>query len=200
MTRVAGIAAISGATLLSAVIIGLTLLQRDFLRTLGWDPVTAPTMDWPSGLSLGPVGALMTVTFLACGVLLTVFAVGMGRWLPTQQLPGLTALPLGMAALGMAGLAFQTDPTLTTTRATWHGRLHDLSFVLLGVGLALSWLVLGVGLARTGRWLPAAVCAVAMVVAAAGFTLKGPVFYAMLIVVVTWFAGAGLTLLRADPT
>ena len=51
-----------GPLLFALVVVTLTLLQYDFLRGLGWDPINAPTFDWPSGLALGPYGIVMTLT------------------------------------------------------------------------------------------------------------------------------------------
>ena len=65
----AAIAGIVGPILFAVVVTGLTIVQADFMRTLGWNP-HGPVIDWPSGLALGPYGWLMTVTFFVCGAMM----------------------------------------------------------------------------------------------------------------------------------
>src|SRR5512141_3234063 len=66
-----------GPALLAIVVLSLTIVQYPFMRSLGWDPVSRPTFDWPSGLALGPVGWIMTITFLASGAALSLFGWGL---------------------------------------------------------------------------------------------------------------------------
>ena len=69
----AAIAGIVGPILFAVVVTGLTIVQADFMRTLGWNP-RGPVIDWPSGLALGPYGWLMTVTFFVCGAMMGLIA------------------------------------------------------------------------------------------------------------------------------
>src|SRR5687767_11345369 len=72
----ASLAGIIGPILFAFVLTVLTIVQNDFMRTLGWNP-TGPVIDWPSGLALGPYGWLMTITFFVCGALMAFFAYGL---------------------------------------------------------------------------------------------------------------------------
>ena len=66
--------ALLGPILFAVVLSTLTIIKYDFLISLGWDPIRAPTFDWPSGLALGKYGFVMTATFIISGLLMFVFA------------------------------------------------------------------------------------------------------------------------------
>ena len=83
LLNLAALAGILGPLLLAVVITVLTIVQADFMRTLGWNP-TGPVIDWPSGLAMGPHGWLMTLTFFVCGALMTFFAYGLKLALPRR--------------------------------------------------------------------------------------------------------------------
>jgi len=182
--RLAGIAGLTGPLLFATVTILLTCVQYDFMRSLGWDPLRAPTFDWPSGLSLGPYGLLMTATFLLSGATTILFALGLHFALPGKIGPAL----LGLAGLAAMGLAFSTDPTHRTTPATWHGRMHDLSFVALGLTLIPAMIFLGHAFRGDARWqdLARPTWATA-VLSLPAFAFKGPAFYVFLLAVPAWF-------------
>jgi hypothetical protein len=143
--NLAAIGGIVGPLLFAGALATLTVLEYDFMRSLGWDPLRAPTLDWPSGLSLGRYGILMTLTFVLCGALMGFFALGLRGELAANRLNRIGTRLLALAGLTVCGLAFATDPTRRVTPATWHGRLHDLSFVLLGLSLLPAMLTLGAG-------------------------------------------------------
>ncbi|MFN8486329.1 MAG: hypothetical protein U0350_01980 [Caldilineaceae bacterium] len=75
--KVAALAGMIGPTLLGGVIIVLTFVEYDFLLSLRWRPLYATTIDWPSGLSLGPYGWIMVSAFVLSGLLLAGFALGL---------------------------------------------------------------------------------------------------------------------------
>jgi hypothetical protein len=188
-----GIAAgLVGPPVFAGSVLSLTLLQYDFLRALGWHPLYAPTFDWPSGLALGPYGAWMTGAFVLCGAMMSLFAVALGLHVRRSFMGNRTFTSLGPALLAMAGLAlmglaFTTDPTIRSTPATWHGRLHDGSFVLLGLALLPAMLVLGQTFRKQARWRSLGVytwLTAASVMPA--FVLKGAAFYAFLGAVLVW--------------
>ena len=64
MVKAAAVCGIAGPILFAVAVAALSFLERDFMLTLGWDQLTAPTRDWPSGLALGPGGFAMTAAFL----------------------------------------------------------------------------------------------------------------------------------------
>jgi hypothetical protein len=187
MTRkLAGLAGILGPALFAMSLAGLTWAQDGFMRSLGWDPLLAPTFDWPSGLALGPYGPLMTGTFLVCGAAMALFGFGLRTALPNRSGRLGTAL-LALAGLALAGLAFTTDPTLRSTPATWHGRLHDLSFVLLGLLLMPAMIALGFAFRGDDRWRRYSVYTWGTAaLSVPTFALKGIAFYVFLAAVLAW--------------
>lgn len=164
----------------------LTCLQYDFMRSLGWDPLWAPTFDWPSGLSLGPYGPMMTATFLISGACMSIFALGVRASLGSR--PGkLGGTLLMLAGLALMGLAFTTDPTIRVTPATIHGGLHDLSFVILGIMLMPAMFTLGLAFWRDVNWKNlAAYTWITAALAIPTFALKGPDFYIFLLAILIW--------------
>ena len=92
-----------------------------------------------------------------------------------------------LAGLAMVGLSFTTDPTIRTTPGTLHGRIHDLSFVALGLTLFPSMVALGLAFRADSRWRGwAALTFGALACAAPAFALKGAAFYVFLALILAW--------------
>ena len=187
MTRLAERAGMIGPAWFGFILITLTILKYDFLRSLGWDPIHAPTFDWPSGLALGDYGWIMTLTFLLSGLMLTVFASGLRLSLPRSRWTFYSTFALSLAGIFLAGLAFTTDPTIRSTPATWHGRLHDASFVMLGLTLTAAMLLLGFAFRQSAAWRGLSLFTW-LTVALTGptFALKGAAFYLFLLLILIW--------------
>jgi len=187
MINIAARVGVLGPLLFGIVVATLTIIKYDFLLSLGWHPLNDPTFDWPSGLALGDYGWIMTLTFLTSGFMMTIFASGLRLSLPRSQLTFISTLALSLAGLALAGLAFTTDPTIRSTPATWHGRLHDLSFVLLGLTFTPAMILLGFAFRHDDHWRSlsnyswlTALCA------APAFGLKGGGFYVFLLAALVW--------------
>lgn len=184
IAKLAGISSLIAAPLFATILILLTFAESDFMRTLGWDPLRAPSFDWPSGLSLGPFGSWMTAAFLVGGGATVFFAQGLRRALNDRLGPGL----LSLAGVGLAGLAFATDPTRRATAATWHGRLHDLSFVVLSLTLIPAMVLLGRAFRRLPAWRGLALYTWASAaLAVPAIVLRGATFYLFLLAVLAWY-------------
>lgn len=182
LIRLAALTGIIGPLLFALVIAGLTIVQADFMRSLGWDPF-GPVIDWPSGLALGPYGWLMTAAFFLSGAAMISFAYGLA--LALQEKLATTLMML--AGFAIMGLVFATDPTLGSTSRTWHGLLHDAFFVLLGLTLMPSMLVLGFVFRQKDQWRNLSIytwCTVALAVPT--FWLKGVAFYVFLLAILVW--------------
>ncbi len=187
MKRLALLGGLLGPPIFLTMLVVLTILQYDFLRGLGWDPTHAPTLDWPSGLSLGPYGGWMIAAFLICGLLMSLFALRLRSDLEPAPVSQAGSTLLVLSGLALMGLAFLTDPTVRSTPATWHGRLHDLSFVLLGLTLLPAMLLLGRAFQCDPRWRGLAVYTWATAaLAIPTFVLKGIAFYVFLVAVLVW--------------
>ncbi len=187
LIRAAAVAGTVGPLVFGLTVAGLSVAQYDFMRGLGWNPISAPTFDWPSGLALGPYGLLMTLAFVAGGAGLALLALGLGRSLRAGSVGPVAAALLVLAGLAMAGLASPTDPTLTTRVATVTGRIHDLSFVALGLTLFPAIVLFGVAFRRDPAWRALSVWTwLTLALAAPAFALKGPAFYVFLIAILVW--------------
>jgi hypothetical protein len=187
MIKLAARAGILGPLLFGGVVTTLTILKYDFLLSLGWHPLYAPTFDWPSGLALGKYGWIMTATFILSGLILTLFASGLRLNLPRSRISLIATFILSLAGLALASLAFTTDPTIRSTPATWHGQLHDLAFVLLGITLMPAIILLGFVFRHNAQWrsLSSYTWGTA-VLAVPTFSLKGAAFYVFLMAILLW--------------
>jgi len=200
LKKTAVICGLIGPALFASIVIILTIFKYDFLRSLGWHPFNAPTFDWPSGLALGDYGWAMTITFVLCGFMMIIFAFGLRLNLPRSRITSISSLALSLAGLSLAGLAFTTDPTIRLTPATWHGRLHDLSFVLLGLTLVPAMIFLGFAFRMDERWESLSLYTwLTVVLTFPTFWLKGAAFYMFLLAVLTWNEVVAIRLNSIDP-
>jgi cytochrome b561 len=176
-----------GPILFASVLTILTIVEYDFLLSLGWHPINDPTFDWPSGLALGRFGWMMTATFIISGLIMTLFAYRLSLDLKIGTASQLGATLLACAGVALAMLAFTTDPTIRETPSTWHGRLHDLSFVLLGLTLFPAMIVLGFAFRNDDKWKNLSLYTwLTLCLAAPAFALKGAAFYVFLLAILVW--------------
>ena len=178
---------LTGPVLFAGVLAALTLVKYEFLLSLGWHPIHDPTFDWPSGLALGEFGWIMTLTFILTGIIMTLFARRLYLDLEPTPASKLGATLTAFAGLFLAALAFTTDPTIRDYPATWHGRLHDLSFVLLGLTLFPAMVVLGFAFRADDRWKNFAFYTWGtLALAGPAFFIKGAAFYIFLLAILVW--------------
>lgn len=176
-----------GPILFAAILAALTIIKYDFLLSLGWHPLTAPTFDWPSGLALGPYGFVMTATFIINGYLISALALRLKADLNPAATSQAGSILLAFSGLALAGLAFTTDPTIRTTPVTWHGILHDLSFVLLGLTLFPAMIILGFAFRNNKNWRNlSSYTWLTLAFAIPAFILKGAAFYIFLFAILVW--------------
>jgi len=178
----AAMSGIVGPLLFAVVVTGLTIVQSDFMCTLGWN-LLGPVIDWPSGLALGPYGWLMTATFFVCGAMMAFFAYGLQLALNEK----IATTLLMIAGLAMMGLIASTDRTLSAAPRTWHGLLHDGFFALLGFTMMPGMLLLGRVFQKNEHWKRFAIYTwgtLAFVIPT--FWLKGVAFYVFLLAILTW--------------
>ncbi len=196
--KIAELAGIVGPLLLGSVIIALTILERDFMLSIGWK-FNAP-LDWPSGLALGPIGWIMTLTFFLSGLLMILFASGLRLRLPRVRPAGVATWLLSFVGVGMIGLIFPTDKTIRTTPATWHGHLHDASFVVIGLTLMPAMISLGFVFFLDPRWKNLALYTwITVALAVPTFWMKGVAFYFFLAAILIWCEVIALRLRSIHP-
>lgn len=139
-----------GPAVFAGSLVALTAAQYDFMIGIGWRPLADPAGAWPSGLALGPYGPLQDASFAISGVLLLVFAIGLQRGLGQGSKFG-PAL-LGVSGVAMSLMAFETDPIDRTGPRSWHGLIHDASFVVFAAALLLALFFLQRRMGREPRW------------------------------------------------
>ncbi|MBN2118019.1 MAG: DUF998 domain-containing protein [Anaerolineales bacterium] len=182
LIRLAALAGMIAPIVFAVVVTGLTIAEADFMRSIGWDPVS-PVLDWPSGLAMGPHGWLMTVTFFLCGGMMAFFAWGLKLALQDK----LATTLLMVAGFAMLGLVFTTDPTIRSYPKTWHGFLHDGFFAILGLTLMPGMLLLGRVFQQNAQWRNLSIYTwgtLALVIPT--FWLKGAAFYVFLLAILVW--------------
>ena len=173
-----------GPVLFGTMLVILTWAEYDFMRSLRWHPLYAPTVDWPSGLALGPYGGWMIATFIVGGLLLMLFAANLG-----QIFYGAGAKLLFTAGIALTMLSFLTDPTFRADPAvTWHGVLHDSSYVLLGLTLLPGLFLMARAFARQPHWRwQARLTWLVLALTVPTFIIKGITFYIFLFGVLLWY-------------
>ena len=195
--KAAAFCGMGGPVVFAGVLAALSFLEKDFMYALGWNPVTALTHDWPSGLALGPLGPVMTAAFIACGLVLVFFAFGLRQAFRAAPAALAASMLLALAGAAMGFLAFPTDPTNSPLPPTLHGRIHDAAFVSLGITLMASFVAFGF-VFRTGKkhgagtiisWMTAALIVPA-------FAVKGIAFSFFLAASLAWCETAAIQLLR----
>jgi hypothetical protein len=129
----------------------------------------------------------MTATFIISGLLIAVLGLRLKASLGPVSTSQAGSTLLVLSGFALASLAFTTDPTIRDTPATWHGILHDLAFVLLGLTLFPSMIVLGFAFQKNKTWIKfslytwlTAACAIP------AFILKGAAFYVFLFAILFW--------------
>ena len=184
LVRFAALAGMLGPVLFGAVLVSLTLLEYDFMRSLRWDPLLAATTDWPSGLSLGPYGGWMIAAFITGGLLLMLFALGLYRLFPASLGPAF----LFIAGAGLMMLSSLTDPTYTSAPPTLHGQIHDAAYVLLGLGLLPGLFIMARQFGKRPEWhRHAALTWLVLALTLPTFIIKGFTFYIFLLAVLAWY-------------
>ena len=129
--------------LFGAVLALLTALQHDFIIGIGWRPLVDPADAWPSGLALGPYGFLQIANFVASGLLLALFAIGLHLEVGDGRGSEVGPCLLFVAGAAMALMGFETDPIRRVGPRTLHGLIHDAAFVLFVLALLAALFMLG---------------------------------------------------------
>jgi hypothetical protein len=186
--ELAGFAGTVGPILFGCVLVALSVLEYGFMLGIGWRPVADPAGAWPSGLALGPYGAVQVANFVVSGLLLCLFASGLYLELIDRRGPR----PIGPALLFVAGVAmafmgFRTDPIERVGPRSLHGLIHDSAFVIFVLAFLASLFFLWWGLREDARWQRHARYTLATGIAAALLlSLPGVAYYVFLVTLLAW--------------
>jgi Protein of unknown function (DUF998) len=186
--KLAGIAGMIGPVLFGGVLLALSILEYDFMLRIGWQPVTDPAGAWPSGLALGPYGAVQIVNFVVSGFLLCLFALGLYVGIATGRAsiaPG--PVLLFLAGMAMALMGFRTDPIERVGPRSLHGLIHDSAFVVFVLAFLAALLFLWWGLRWDARWRGHANYTLTTgIVAVFLLLLPGVAYYLVLLTLLAW--------------
>ena len=135
------------------MIVIVTILELDFLRSLGWHLVRpGDSPPWPSATALGDYGFLTVAAFVIGGSGALAVSVAVRRTLRVRY----SAAAWALAALGVAMLllAFPVDRAMAEQRppTTWHGAVHAAGFALLLLSAVASMVLVAIQSRRDSGW------------------------------------------------
>jgi hypothetical protein len=196
--KLAGYAGTVGPVLFGGVLLALSVLEYDFMVGIGWRSVANPAGGWPSGLALGPYGAAQVANFVASGLLLALFALGLhcevaNRRGSTSPGPAL----LFVAGVAMALMGFRTDPIQRVGPRSLRGLIHDSAFVIFVLAFLAALFFLWWSLRKDARWQRHARYTLATGISAVLLLLlPGVAYYLFLVALLAWIEVTAIRLSR----
>jgi hypothetical protein len=198
MVRAAAAAGMVGPVLFAAILLGLTVVQYDFMLGLGWRPLGDPAGAWPSGLALGPYGWAQVANFVLSGILLMIFAAGLHPGATDGRGSRVGPALLFVAGAAMALMGFETDPPLQSTGPrTLHNLIHDLAFALFVLALLPAFFFLWQRFREDTLWRgQARYTLITGVLATLLLFLPGVAYYLFIAVMLVWLEVTAVHLWR----
>jgi hypothetical protein len=198
MVRAAAAAGMVGPVLFAAILLGLTVVQYDFMLGLGWRPLEDPAGAWPSGLALGPYGWAQVANFVLSGILLMIFAAGLHPGATDGRGSRVGPALLFVAGAAMALMGFETDPPLQSTGPrTLHNLIHDLAFALFVLALLPAFFFLWQRFREDTLWRgQARYTLITGVLATLLLFLPGVAYYLFIAVMLVWLEVTAVHLWR----
>jgi hypothetical protein len=141
-----------GPWLWTAIVLVLTVLEYDTLTGFGWTPGGSYGVNYPSSLALGQFGWAQMANFALLGLSLIGLAIALYRSVRPGRLAKVAPVLMGIAGLGFLLSVFPTDTGPPNARATWHGVLHMIGFIVAFLPLVLSMFFLAVSARGDSRW------------------------------------------------
>jgi len=137
-------------------LVALGLVGPGFIGVFTWagliDPGYSMVTEDVSNLAIGPAAAIQTANFIAFGVVLCLFSVGLWRSF-ADRAARRGSLLVGAMGLGLFGLAaFKTD--ISYAHPTLHGVLHGLVFSAIMLCFIAACWHFARAFARDVRWRP----------------------------------------------
>ena len=197
ITMAGAFAGMVSPVLFGAVLALLTALQHDFMIGIGWRPLVDPADAWPSGLALGPYGFLQIANFVASGLLLALFAIGLHLEVGDGRGSEVGPCLLFVAGAAMALMGFETDPIRRVGPRTLHGLIHDAAFVLFVLALLAALFMLGQRFKMAPRWRGHAHYTLSTGMLAVLLLFPpGVAYYLFIVTVLTWIFATAICLWR----
>ena len=154
---------------------------------IGWRPVTDPASAWPSGLALGPYGVVQVANFVASGLLLAFFAIGLHLGATSGRGSPLGPALLFAAVTAMALMGFETDPIRRIGPRSSHGLIHDTAFVVFVVAFLAAHFSLWRRFGADPRWWSQArYTLVTGILAVLLLSLPGVAYYLFIATLLIW--------------
>lgn len=158
--------------LLLLVLLGATAVQWPELRELGWSVRERNEVGWPSILTLGSVGWIVTLAFIVCGILGLAFATSLHHVLRGTG-PRFAAVLIALVSAALVFAAFRPDPPGSSERS-WHAQVHDLAYPVIPLGSIAAASILAWSLWSQPGWSGQARLALAaLMLMVAAFLLTG---------------------------
>ena len=193
--RRAALAGMIGPVLFGSLLLLLTVLEYDFMRSYGWHPFRESDFPWPSGLALGPYGWLQVANFILFGFSLLVFAIGLHRELHAMKRERVGPILLMVAGIASMLCGFKTDPGLSAGPQTISSLIHTIAFFLLLGSLIPSFFFFWRLLPKYPRWHGYdRYSLISGVLAVITFFVPQVGFYLSLLVMLTWIGVMALRL------
>lgn len=201
--RLAGaLAGAAAPAALLVVLVAVTITRWSFLRANGWSVTRRNDVGWPSILTLGDEGWIVSATFVVCGIFSLLFAAALYAELPPSS-ARIAAVLLGFVGAALVVVALPPDAP-GEQLASWHNQVHNFVYPVIPLAsIAAAAFVAAARLDGTG-WAHQAPVAVAMLcVLVPSFLLTGVdavgqlARYVLFGALMVWFEVLALSLFSA---
>ena len=194
----AAIAGMMGPALFGSVLLALSALEYDFMLGIGWRPVADPAGAWPSGLALGPYGPAQVANFVASGLLLAFFALGLHLGATNGRGSPFGSALLIVAGTAMALMGFETDPIRRIGPRSLHGLIHDVAYVIFVLAFLGALFSLWRRFEADPRWQGHAIYTLATgILAVLLLWLPGVAYYLFIVTLLVWIEVTAIRLWRS---
>ena len=198
MIITAAIAGMMGPALFGSVLLTLSALEYDFMLGIGWRPVADPAGAWPSGLALGPYGPAQVANFVASGLLLAFFALGLHLGATNGRGSPFGSALLIVAGTAMALMGFETDPIRRIGPRSLHGLIHDAAYVIFVLAFLGALFSLWRRFEADPRWQGHAIYTLATgILAVLLLWLPGVAYYLFIVTLLVWIEVTAIRLWRS---
>ena len=199
--RTSAVAGLLVAPVFVGIIILLTLIERDFLSSLGWSLTGNNEVPYPSATARGDFGFLQELNYAAAAALGGTFAVGFRREFRHKITGGVATAGFSLFVIGVLVSIALTD--LPGEPTTWHGNAHVIGFLIAVLGMVIAYSASGLALRGNPDWrhwrLLGWTPVLMVLIFLGGGLLPGDVGFCLFILVgFGWFTVMGGRLLAVD--